>query len=192
MSSREKVTTAVVALAGRRIDLPEAQPQRFPSKNVQEVGRRIEEALCKMHAVALVCSAACGADLIALEVAKRLGLRRRIVLPFTPERFRESSVVDRPGDWDRVFDQQVTDTAAVGDLIVLDIAAGGDAAYAIANEAIVREAQALARAPPPQGPHRLIAMLVWEGVPRLRGDATARFRDLTRKAGFEEQSIPTL
>ena len=93
------VDTAVVALAGRRIDLPEAQVPRFPLENVQEVGRRICEALYEMHAVALVCSAACGADLVALEQAKQLGLRRRIVLPFAPERFRETSVVDRPGDW---------------------------------------------------------------------------------------------
>jgi hypothetical protein len=38
----------------------------------------------------------------------------------------------------------------------------------------------------------LIAILVWEGAPRSESDATARFRDLTRRAGFEEQSISTL
>lgn len=192
MSSNKKVDTAVVALAGRRIDLPEAQVSRFPLENVQEVGRRVCEALCNMHAVALVCSAACGADLVALEQAKRLGLRRRIVLPFAPERFRESSVVDRPGDWGPVYDQQVAATTAAGDLLVLDVATGGDASCAAANEAIVREAQALARTAQPDGPHRLIAILVWEGAPRSESDATARFRDLTRRAGFEEQSISTL
>jgi hypothetical protein len=36
---------------------------------------------------ALVCSAACGADLIALEEAERLGIRRCSVLPFSPDRF---------------------------------------------------------------------------------------------------------
>ena len=46
----EKGNNAVVALAGRRIDLPGAQVPRFPLKNVQEVGRRVCEALCKMHA----------------------------------------------------------------------------------------------------------------------------------------------
>jgi hypothetical protein len=192
MSSNKKADTAVVALAGRRIDLPEAPVPRFPLENVQEVGRRVCEALCKMHAVALVCSAACGADLVALEQAKQLGLRRRIVLPFAPERFRESSVVDRPGNWGLVYDQQVAATAAAGDLLVLDATTGGDAAYAAANEAIVREAQALARTAQPDAPHRLIAILVWDEAPRSDGDATARFRDLTRRAGFEEQSISTL
>ena len=182
--------TAVVALAGRRIDLPDAQVPRFPLGNVQEVGRRVCDALCEMHAVALVCSAACGADLVALEQAKQLGLRRRIVLPFAPERFRETSVIDRPGDWGPLYDQHIVATAAAGDLLSLDIATGGDAAYAAANEAIVREAQALAAQP--DGPHRLIAILVWEGAPRPGSDATARFRDLTRRAGFDEQSISTL
>ena len=186
------VETAVIALAGRRIDLPEAQVPRFPLENVQEVGRRICEAFCKTKAVALVCSAACGADLVALEQAKQLGLRRRIVLPFAPERFRETSVVDRPGGWGPVYDQQVAATAAAGDLLVLDAATGGDAAYAAANEAIVREAQALARTAQPGRPHSLIAILVWEGAPCPGSDATARFRDLTRRAGFAEQSISTL
>jgi len=184
--------TAVVALAGRRIDLPDAQVPRFPLGKVRGVGRRIYEALCEMYAVALVCSAACGADLVALEQAKQLGLRRRVVLPFAPERFRETSVVDRPGNWGSLYDQQIAATAAAGDLLVLDIATGGDAAYAAANETIVSEAQALARTAQPDRAHRLIATLVWEGAPRPGSDATARFRDLARRAGFEEQSISTL
>jgi hypothetical protein len=145
-----------------------------------------------MNAVALVCSAACGADLVALEQARQLGLRRRIVLPFAPERFRKTSVVDRPGGWGPVYDQQLAATAAAGDLLVLDTVTGGDTAYAAANEAIVREAQALARTGRPDDPHRLIAILVWEGAPRPGNDATARFRDLARRAGFEEQSVSTL
>src|SRR6187455_941285 len=186
------VDTAIVALAGRRIDLPEAQVPRFPLENVQEVGRRVCDALCEMHAVALVCSAACGADLVALEQAKQLGLRRRIVLPFAPQPFRATSVIDRPGDWGPLYDQPIVATAAAGDLLVLDIATGGDAAYAAANETIVREARALARTAHPDRAHRLIAILVWEGAPRPGSDATARFRDLARRAGFEEQSISTL
>jgi hypothetical protein len=188
----KSIDTAVVALAGRRIDLPDAQVTRFPLENIQEVGRRVCEALCKIRAVALVCSAACGADLVALEQARLLGLRRRIVLPFAPERFRQTSVIDRPGDWGPVYDQQVAATVAAGDLLVLEVATGGDAAYAAANEAIVREAQQLSRTLQPDQPHRLIAILVWEGAPRPGNDATARFRDLTRRAGFEEQSISTL
>jgi hypothetical protein len=39
------------------------------------------------RADAFVSSAACGADLIALEEAERLGIRRCSVLPFSPDRF---------------------------------------------------------------------------------------------------------
>src|SRR6267378_3813558 len=100
---RRGLANVVVALAGRRIDLPGTQPPRFPLDNIGTVGRRFAEALDKVHAVALVCSAACGADLVALEQAERLGLRRRIVLPFRRERFRSTSVTDRPGDWGPLF-----------------------------------------------------------------------------------------
>jgi ABC-type enterobactin transport system permease subunit len=57
----------------------------FPLEAVAIVRRRLADLLVQEHAVALVCSAACGADLIALEEAERLGLRRRIILPFRPE-----------------------------------------------------------------------------------------------------------
>ena len=90
---------AVIALAGRRIDAADTNPPRFPLEAVPTVRRRLADLLAKERAVALVCSAACGADLMALEEAERLGLRRRIVLPFPPERFRKTSVIDRPGDW---------------------------------------------------------------------------------------------
>src|SRR4051812_8410719 len=89
---------AVIALAGRHVDPDGTDAPRFPLENVPIVRSRIVDLLAKEHAVALVCSAACGADLIALEEAEQLGLRRRIVLPFSPERFRSTSVTDRPGN----------------------------------------------------------------------------------------------
>src|SRR5581483_7775479 len=98
---------SVVALAGRRIDGAKTQPPRFPLNQVHEVSRRLGDALRKVRAVALVCSAACGADLVALKEAEQLGLRRRIVLPFAKDKFRETSVIDRPGDWGRIYDGQI-------------------------------------------------------------------------------------
>jgi hypothetical protein len=192
MPDRKKhATTSIVALAGRRIDSPAAEEPRFPLKNVDEVRRRIAQALGNLKAVGLVCSGACGADLVALEAAAKLGLHRRIVLPFAPARFRETSVVDRPGEWGPVFDRQVAAAAAAGDLVVLGLEGDDDQAYTATNEAIIREAKALARTPG-QAAHRLVAMLVWEGAKRQGSDATAGFGDLARKVGFEEQSIPTL
>jgi hypothetical protein len=181
--------TAIVALAGRRIDAVDTNPSRFPLDAVPTVRRRLADLLARERAVALVCSAACGADLLALEEAERLGLRRRIVLPFPPDRFRESSVVDRPGDWGRVFDRLVRAAEEAGDLIVLSgNPDNDDAAYAAANEAIIAEAQRLAQ----EGTaHRLVAAIVWEGLARPGDDTTAHFRKLAAEAGFEDRVILT-
>src|SRR5689334_8703170 len=120
MDERSTMKSAVVALAGRRVDAANADEQRFPLENVRLVRRRVAETLASERAAALVCSAACGADLVALEEAERLGLRRRIVLPFPPDPFRRRSVVDRPGEWGEVFDHLIAKAHAAGDLVVLD------------------------------------------------------------------------
>ena len=183
---------AVVALAGRRIDAPGTDPPRFPLEAVPGVRRRLAEMLVQESAVALVCSAACGADLLALAEAERLGLRRRVILPFPPARFRETSVIDRPGDWATAFDRLVADAQTTGDLVVIDGSAGGDdAAYAAANAAIVREARRLAPEGVGGGACRLVAAIVWEGAARSGTDATEGFRALAAEAGFEERFVVT-
>jgi hypothetical protein len=182
---------AVIALAGRRIDAPDADPARFPLKNVPLVRRRIAALFLAEQAEALVCSAACGADLIALEEAERLGLRRRIVLPFTPKRFRETSVTDRPGDWGSLFDRLVAAAEAAGDLVILHNTGDDDAAYADANQAIVREAEVVARANWVGTPLRRVAVIVWEGSARKGTDATGGLLRLAAQAGFEDRSLLT-
>ncbi|RXH05268.1 hypothetical protein [Bradyrhizobium vignae] len=179
---------AVIALAGRRIDAPDAEAKRFPLGAVPLVRQRLADVFRQEQAEALVCSAACGADLIALEEAGRMGIRRRIVLPFAPARFRETSVTDRPGDWGGLFDRVMGEVGQAGDVVVLD-AGDGDAAYAAANDAIVREALALCRAETP--PCRPVAVIVNEGSSRGAGDATEQFRVLGLAAGFVERPVRT-
>jgi predicted acylesterase/phospholipase RssA/tetratricopeptide (TPR) repeat protein len=190
MSSENRAEDrAVIALAGRRIDAEDTSPPRFPLEAVPTVRRRLADLLVKERAVAVVCSAACGADLVVLEEAERLGLRRRIVLPFPPEHFRRTSVTDRAGDWGKVFDRLIAAAEATGDLVVLPPISGPeDAAYASANETIVREAQQIAQN---CGTHRLIASVVWEGSARSANDTTAQFRDLALSEGFEEHYVIT-
>ncbi|BAR58797.1 hypothetical protein NK6_5639 [Bradyrhizobium diazoefficiens] len=181
--------SAVIALAGRRIDAVDANAARFPRDAVPTVRRRLSDLLIQERAVAVVCSAACGADILALEEAERLGVRRRIVLPFPADRFRVTSVVDRPGDWGRRFDRLVQAAAASDDLVVLSgDPDDGDAAYNVANEAIIAEAKTLAQV---GTAHRLIAAIVWEGFARPDGDATAEFRNLAAAGGFENRVILT-
>jgi hypothetical protein len=189
MPEQKESTGAVIALAGRRVDAEGTDLPQFPAGNVTRVRKRLADLLLKERAVALVCSAACGADLVALEEAERLGIRRRVVLPFSPECFRATSVVDRPGGWGPLFDRVVETARATGDLVELDAnASDGDTAYAAANEVIVREARSIAAA----GRLRLLAVLVWDGAARKRGDATDDFRRLAAASHFDEQTVLTV
>jgi hypothetical protein len=183
---------AVIALAGRRIDGPETGSARFPLNNVPLVRERLAALLAAEHAEALVCSAACGADLIALAEAERLGLRRRIVLPFSAKRFRQTSVTDRPGEWGPLYDRLIAEAQSAGDLVVLPGTGGDDeAAYAAANQNIIHEAEGLAQAAPEGSPYRLVAVIVWEGSAREGTDASGGLLTLAKQAGFEERSVLT-
>ena len=183
---------AVIALAGRRIDAPDTDPPRFPLENVPIVRERIAALLSAEHAEALVCSAACGADLIALTEAERLRLRRRIVLPFPAKRFRETSVTDRPGDWGPVFDRMIALAEGANDLVTLSgTGDDDDKAYAAANEAIIREAEVLARGTSESIRLRRVVVIVWEGLARPGTDASGGLRTLATEAGFEDRTVLT-
>jgi hypothetical protein len=176
----------VVAVAGRRIDADGAHPPRFPLANIPLVRKRLVDLLIAGDGVAVVCSAACGADLIALEAAGELGLQRRVVLPFGRERFRETSVIDRPGAWGEIYDRIIAEVEAAGDLVVLPPTVGDDSdAYQAANQAIIREAVNLAGATQP------MAIVVWEGTSRSDSDATEAFRVLAEDAGFSLSFVQT-
>ena len=176
----------IIALAGRRVDSPEAKDTRFPLQNVGIVRERIR-ALLQENAAALVSSAACGADLIALSEAGKLGLRRRVVLPFERPRFRETSVTDRPGDWGPLFDEVLDAVEAAGDLVVLQ-EGSDDEAYALANRAILDESLALAKTA-----HQPVrAVLVWDGKSRGDHDLTEDFGVEARKRGMPVTDVPTI
>src|SRR5260370_15444748 len=87
------VLIVIVAVAGRRIDAPDAAVARFPLANRRLVARRIGAALWRLDATAVVASAACGADLLALDAAGRRGLQRRAILPYAEARVLEDSVL---------------------------------------------------------------------------------------------------
>ena len=178
--------TTVVAVAGRRVDAPDAEVQRFPLENRDRVREAISLALSGKYVSALVCSGACGADLVALEAARALGIRGRIVLPFAVDRFREASVVDRPGNWGPIFDELVAAAAAHGDLVVLDVG-DGDAAFAATNVAILNEGEKLAAAT--NAGRR--ALIVWDGASRGADDLTDQFRVEAISRGWVVEEILT-
>ena len=187
----------IVALAGRRVDAPSAQPPRFPLENVDKVAKRLRNVLADTRPSAVVCSAACGADLLALDAARDLGIRRRIVLPFDGTRFRATSVIDRPGDWGPLFDKLHEEAQAQGDLVILSYEGEDEDSYAAATERIVTEALRLAEEEADQeslgsSVDSTTAIVVWDGGSRGEGDLTAEFAALAEKSGMRIVEVGTL
>jgi hypothetical protein len=184
-------TSAVIGLAGRRIDRAGANPSRFPSGNVGLVAERLAKLFKSEAAVALVCSAACGADIIALEEAEQQRLRSRIILPFERSRFRRTSVIDRGDEWGRRFDRLTDLAGKSGDLVVLnDAQKNNDLLYAEANSRIRQEAAMLARSLS-GAPYRILAVAVWEGQPRSGNDLTWNFLRAAESEGLETRAVLT-
>ncbi len=179
----------IIALAGRRVDAPSAPVPTFPLQHARQVQRELAALFESSGGTALVSSAACGADLLALEAARELGMRRRVVLPSPRESFRRTSVIDRPGDWGALFDEICDAAERSGELVVMDDAGSGDDGYLRATERIVAEALSLAGS---RGPAGVLAVAVWNG-PRESGfDATRAFRDAATRARIRVEEVHTL
>ena len=167
----------VIALAGTRIDEPNPREIRFAPENVALVRRRLRQLFKEYQAKALVCSAACGADLLALDVAEELGIQTRIVLPFDPGTFRETSVTDRPGNWGELFDRLYKASEKRGEVVIVQSQADPHQAYVLTNERILSEAESLGR-------DRVLVVTVWDGASRGSEDMTAKFASAARTRGF--------
>jgi hypothetical protein len=177
----------IIAIAGRRVDPSDAKEPRFPLAQVAAVRERVRAMLEKEGATAIACSAACGADLAALAEAGALKLRRRVVLPFAEAHFRESSVVDRPGNWGPLYDQILSEVKAAGDLVILE-EMPEEQAYVAANTSILDEASELAKA----SGETPMAALIWNGKSRGADDITEQFGNEARKRGWRVVEVKTL
>jgi hypothetical protein len=171
----------IIALAGRRVDAIGAKQSRFSpeSESIERVRRRLRAMLISKGSIALISSAACGADLLALEEAGLLGIRRKIVLPFSRAKFRSTSVVDRPGNWGPLYDKAVEEVEVQGDLIVLEPGLE-DGAYVKTNHTIIEKAIALGH----DLKYAVAAVRVWEGKSRGTGDLTEEFGLYAKKRGI--------
>jgi hypothetical protein len=178
----------VAAVAGRRVDAPDSAAPRFPAQAVPRVAEAVKKLLAEHHVVAVVASAACGADIVALEAASDLGIRTRIVLPFDAERFLRTSVADRGEEWGDRYRAVLQRATARGDVVVIEEGPGtDDQAYARATERILSETQALARS----NGARAIALAIWDEKPRSGTDATRDFIDSARRQEMATFSIAT-
>jgi len=179
----------IIALAGRRVDAPGAAAARFPLEHSAIVKEKIKALFVSLKPNALVTSAACGADLLALEAAGELGIQRSIVLPFNQQLFRSSSVVDRPGEWGSIYDQICKQAATEEGVQVSDYPQNDDETYRRSNIDILEEAKTLADKYDSTG---LAAVIAWDGKPRDDGDITDHFRKEARSRGFSIHEVNTL
>jgi hypothetical protein len=178
----------VLALAGRRIDAPGRSHPRFPTANVARVAEQVRTLFTALRANGLVCSAACGADLIALDTARDLGMARRVVLPFDPALFRATSVIDRPGDWGERFDRTIDELSPSGDVAVLNYSGADPDAYTATNTAVLDQALAIART----SNRPAAAVIVWDGSPLGTDDASEHFRTEACRRGLPVHEVSTL
>jgi len=177
----------ILVFAGRRIDADDGDAVRFPMTNVDLVREDVAECLRRRQPSAVVGSAACGADLLVLEEAGRLGIRRRIVLPFNRTDFRASSVTDRPGDWGSRFDAVISAVTAAGDLVELRFSPGEATAYEDANLEIFLQAEQIASSPA----EPFEALIVWDGETRGDGDVTQKFFEEARRREWPTSEVRT-
>jgi hypothetical protein len=177
----------VAAVAGRRVGAPD-QPERFPVREMERVAEGTRRAFTERGVVAIVASAASGADIVALEAALLLHLPTRIVLPCAKERFRKTSVEDRGQEWSRRYDRVVAEAESRGEVVVLaEAASSDDDAYARATKRILLDTVAMSRA---LGA-RPIAITIWDDTPH-EVDATRDLLDEAERLGLDTLSIRTI
>ncbi len=188
----------VIALAGRRVaDAQAGDDGEFLLTHITSVAERLRTVFTELRADTLCCSAANGADIVALCVARELGIRFRIVLPFDVRHFREVSVVDRPGDelWGWLYDGLVAEARSRANLILLGLSSDDPESFDAANARIVDEAVhfSQSRVDQPQQADNddllAVGIAVWNGLSYGDGDRTASFCNLLRSRQIHVMKI---
>lgn len=122
----------VLVFTGNMIDEPGRALARFPPALEPVVREAIRQRLEALAPVAAYGSAACGTDILCLELVRGLGGETHVVLPFPPAEFRRASVDFAPGDWGIRFERALADADSV--TVTSDHRASGSAAaYEYAN-----------------------------------------------------------
>jgi len=122
----------IVAFAGHMIDAPDRAVPRFPAALVPAVSAAMREHVAGLNTPIIYTSAACGADLVFIEVALEAGAEVNVVLPFDRDDFVRTSVAIAGDEWIERFDAALcgatrvvmaTDERYLGDDVLFDQAA---------------------------------------------------------------------
>jgi hypothetical protein len=181
----------IIAFAGRRIDSPDTLPPRFPLENVTLVRKRMQAFFNSSHPSLLISSGACGADLIAMEVAGEFNIQRVMVLPFPAKEFRNTSVIDRPGDWGVLFDTIIVELQSTGKIVNLNFSQEDQQAYNKVNIEILDLASSYPSKASKKSIDEIVGLVAWEGKKREGADATAQFIEEARKRNIPIREIRT-
>jgi class 3 adenylate cyclase len=103
----------VVAYSGHMIDRPDRRSPRFPASLESSVRIALRARLEALAPFAVYGSAACGTDLLCVEIARELGCETHIVLPFPPAEFKLASVDFAGGGWSARFDDALAKADSV-------------------------------------------------------------------------------
>jgi len=178
---------SIVALAGRRIDLPSANPERFPARNIQRVQLAIRLKLEEHNTRWLVSSAAAGADLVGIKAAIALGIHCRLVLFASIAEFAEKSVQDRGAYWEKEFERLLAATSSEHLIFVPKRSTDSDTFKAV-NERILSETLVLASL----GLSTPISLAVWDSRPNEKEDFTVDFIERSGKMQIPVVTVSTL
>ncbi|HEY6968361.1 MAG TPA: hypothetical protein VJA94_04090 [Candidatus Angelobacter sp.] len=170
------------------MDPPQAKHRRLPEVMLGTVKERIRKLLIAQKATVLVSSAACGADLLALEAAGELRLRRHVVLPFPRHVFKKVSVVDRPGDWGERYDQIIDEVQRDGKVLELNYSEDDQTAYSATNIAVLSEATRIAG----EMNEPVSAVVVWDRKSRGQDDYTEQFQKHARERHLLVTEVQTI
>ena len=95
----------VLVFTGHMVDQAGRATPRFPADLESAVRLAIRASIAAMRPLAAYGSAACGADILCLELVREFGGEIHIVLPFPPGEFRHTSVDRAASDWGARFDR---------------------------------------------------------------------------------------
>ncbi len=149
----------VLVYTGHMVDAPGRAQARFDPANEAAIRADIYARLDKLRPAAAYGSAACGADILCLECVRELGGELHIVLPFSVDEFRATSVdLREDGRWGDRFEQLLEDANEV--LVVSEQPPTGcSSTYEYANMIMT----GLARLRAQLLDTRLQGLAVWDG-----------------------------
>jgi class 3 adenylate cyclase len=141
----------------------------------------------RLAAIAPACvygSAACGADLLVLELAREMGAQTHVVLPFPAADFRRESVDFAGGDWGLRFEQALARAQSV--TVASDHRASGSAAsYEYANLLLTGMGQLQAQLLDTQA----VGLAAWDPAAPGAAGGAASLVALWKRRGLEVHAV---